>query len=210
MDTTPTNAPQALSTSGAPNMTQAESGRAIDGLIRNLSSNLGRYRNYAKDAIIAITRHAMAHGDCDKARALVRAVNPKDRSQVINFFAATGPIRVKMGKTAADDAVRFAKPDAKSYLPFDLDKCIAVNWWEFDKPETVKKSKAFDDYFDDILKMVKRPTTDTGKKAYAADELADLTRCALEIEKVLADYKVARAKAYGLGGDGVVALKSVA
>ena len=203
-------------------MTQAESGRAIDGLIRNLSNNLGRYRNYAKDAIIAITRHAMAHGDCDKARALIRAMNPKDRSQVINFFAATGPIRVKMGKTAADDAVRFAKPDAKSYLPFDLDKCIAVNWWEFDKPETVKKSKAFDDYFDDILKMVKRPTTDTGKKNYAADELADLARAAAEIEKVLADYKVARAKAYGLafglpqaqersdGGDGVVALKSVA
>lgn len=193
-----------------PNITARDSGKAIDALIRNLSNNLGRYRNYAKDAIIAITRHAITFGDCDKARHLVRAMSAKDRAQVINFFAATGPIRVKMGKTSADDTARLAKPDAKSYLPFDLDKCIAVNWWEFDKPETVKKSKAFDGYFDDILKAVKRPLTEAGKKAFEAGELADLMRAAAEIEKVLADYKVARAKAYGLGGDGKVALKSVA
>jgi hypothetical protein len=82
---------------------------------------------------VAILVHAQETGDCTRALALVEAM-PKSvkRAALIEWFAEYSPI----GMNVKERKVRFHKPDAKAYNPFDVEKAEANPWHERD---SVKK-----------------------------------------------------------------------
>jgi hypothetical protein len=174
------------------NMTSTESNDAIKKLITNVKSNLTRYRGYSQDAAIAIIRHAMTFGDCDNMKRMARAMNPKDRPTFINYVASVSPIRVTMGRVESDDKAKLASVGQKTYTPFDLDRAIALKWWEFevDKPEV--ELKGVDDYFAALIKTIEAPLKDVTAAKYSPAEIDEVKRIVAGVTSAVSAYRVAR------------------
>jgi hypothetical protein len=151
------------------NMTAKESAANITRIVGLVAGNLQRYREYVQEGGIAVMRHAQAFGDVSLAIKLMRALNPKDRSQFYNWLSKHSPCRVTLGKEPSDDKCRLAKPgDDGQRQPFEFDAASVNNWWEFEKPERVTTPKALLDFFDTMQKSV--TMTDAKLERYTADE----------------------------------------
>lgn len=173
------------------NMTAGQSAVAIDKVINLISGNLKRYREYTKDAVVAIIRHTIDFGDCNKAKDLLRAVNPKDKTALIEYFRLYSPIRVSLGKTKADDKTRLCHADKATYTPFDLDGAIAqTEWWNLGKITVEKDLKVVAEFFDAVAKAVK-PSDKVleGYSEASREEIADISK---DLSVLIERYRMAR------------------
>lgn len=107
--------------------------KKIDANIALVKVNGLAFNLLVHDTIIGILVHAQATGDCTRALALVNAM-PKStkRGAVINTFADYSPI----GMNVKEQKVRFHKPEAKAYKPFDIKAAKANPWYERDEVKT--------------------------------------------------------------------------
>jgi hypothetical protein len=180
------------------NMTAAVSAGNITKLIGLVTGNLTRYRGYAKDAAIAIIRHTEAFGDCSAAKALCRAINPKDKAAMVEYFRQCSPIRVTLGKTEADDVARLCKADKSTYTPFNLDHAIATDWWTCGKDKVEAEPKVIAEFFDAVEKVC-APSEKVLEK-YSAEQRQEIAQAGKDLKLLIERYRVLHLAAKATGG----------
>lgn len=122
--------------------------KKIDAAIAAVKASGAAFNSLVHDTAVAILEHAQKTGDCTRALALVEAM-PKStkRGAVIGWFADYSPI----GMNVKERKVRFHKPEAKAYRPFDVKKAKANPWFERDE---VKKEDLPDTTLEQAHKYV--------------------------------------------------------
>jgi hypothetical protein len=103
--------------------------KTIDRNIKAVKTNGAKWNLLVHTTAVAILEHALAHGDCTRALALVEAMPlSTKRASLIEWFAEYSPI----GMNVKERKVRFHKPEAKLYNPFNIDKARDNPWFERD------------------------------------------------------------------------------
>jgi hypothetical protein len=122
--------------------------KKIDANIALVKTSGHAFNILVHETIIGILEHAQKTGDCTRALALVNAM-PKStrRGAVINTFADYSPI----GMNVKEQKVRFHKPEAKAYRPFDIKAAKANPWYERDE---IKKEDLPDTTLEQASKYV--------------------------------------------------------
>ena len=151
----------------------ANSGKKIDAIIKTVQKDYETAKERVQTAAIMIVEHAMAYGDCDRAKKLVRAVPARERNSLIGYFQIVSPIGVKMGKTVNDDACKLVKVESKGYNPFSIDKAKALKWYDDPagaNPEP-KPLNTYNDFFSIVDGILAKAIKDADKDdKYSPDD----------------------------------------
>ena len=161
--------------------------KKIDAGIAQVKASGAAFNALVHTVACAILVHAQKTGDCTRALALVEAM-PKStkRAAVIGWFADYSPI----GMNVKERKVRFHKPEAKLYRPFDVAKAKANPWFERDE---VKKEDLPDTTLEQAHKYVFQLAAKLQKRIDEG-EVAANDRDALVL--MVADLKKLGAKQY--------------
>jgi hypothetical protein len=152
-------------------ISKLNTGAGMDDGIKWIRSTGAKFDATVHAVAVAIMRHAKENGDCSRALKLVQAM-PKSarRAALINWFGHFSPINVTMAKEAKDCRVGLRKPDAKNYMPYDLDGASANPYFEWEKEPKVDTEFTSGELNTLILNMVKRVTTKLEEGKVAAND----------------------------------------
>lgn len=128
----------------------------INRRIAGIKGRVSGARIAIQEVAVGIIEHANEHGDCTAAARLLRVMDPKNRPQAARYFTLFSPIKVVVGKTAAEDAARFRKVDQNGYNPFNIDGARAHNWWEVEGEKKPEATRDLNLFRSDFQKFVKR------------------------------------------------------
>jgi hypothetical protein len=161
--------------------------KEIDRNIKAVKRNGVAWNNLVHTTAVAILSHAQEHGDCTRALALVEAM-PKStkRAALIEWFAEYSPI----GMNVKERKVRFHKPDAKAYNPFDVEKATDNPW--FDR-ESAKKEDLPDTTLEEAHKKLFKLAASFEKRLDDGEVAANDREA---IAGVVADLKALAKKEY--------------
>lgn len=137
--------------------------KKINDRIGQILRNGAKLQTLVHDTAIQCLLHAETHGDARPMNALRKAMPPAMRikgfEEWVKMFS---PIRWN-----AEGSVSLAKPDAKGYMPFNIEAANDTPFWE----ATEEKVKVTDLSIETVLAMLKR----TLKQAQAADADGNIT-----------------------------------
>jgi hypothetical protein len=161
--------------------------KKIDANIALVRVNGNAFNVLVHETIIGILEHAQKSGDCTRALTLVEAM-PKStkRGAVINTFADYSPI----GMNLKERKVRFHKPDAKAYKPFDIKGAKANPWYE---REEVNKEDLPDTTLEQAQKYIFSLASKLQKRVDEGEVAANDRE---GIESVIVDLKALGTKRY--------------
>lgn len=132
---------------------------------------------------VAIMRRAKEHGDCSQALQLYLAM-PKSnrRAALIKWFGHFSPIIITPNADVTKCKVGLRKPDAKAYMPFNIDGADANPYYDWEKDKELEALMTSGDLNDLILKLVKRVRgkVDEGKVAANDREAIEARLTALQ------------------------------
>ncbi len=167
-------------------------GRVIDGMIENVRKHYTKAGTSVQIAGLAIIEHAIAYGDCDRAKHLCRAVPARERNSLIGWFQMFSPIGVQMGKPAKDDKCRLIKPESAKYNAFNLDGARANMW--YDDPAGVnpvpKPLNTLGDFYHIVDSMLKKAIKDAEEGDKYDPEQADTVKAEAEtLRKMIGQHR---------------------
>lgn len=111
-------------------------GKKIDALIRGIATRSVKFREAVQSCAILIVEEAKETDNCSRALSLAAAVGmASDRVKLIQWFAIVSPINVTFTSDVEKRRVGLRKLDSKGYMPFDVDKAKALNYWEVGKSD---------------------------------------------------------------------------
>jgi len=161
--------------------------KAIDRNIKLVKTNGVKWNMLVHVTAVAILEHALAHGDCTRALALVEAM-PKSskRGSLIEWFSEYSPI----GMNVKERKVRFHKPEAKAFRPFAIDKAKDNPWYDRD---SAQKEDLPDTTLEQAHKYIFQLAAKLQKRLDEGEVAANDTAA---IEGVIVDLKALGTKQY--------------
>lgn len=161
--------------------------KQIDRNIKLVKTNGAKWNLLVHTTAVAILEHALAHGDCTRALALVEAMPASTkRGALIDWFADYSPI----GMNVKERKCAFHKKESKRYKEFDIPTATANPWFERD---SVKKEDLPDTTLEEAHKKMFK-LANFFKKRLDDGEVANDDREA--IEGVIADLNALAKKQY--------------
>lgn len=138
--------------------------KQIDGRIPRLRGRYANINNDVQEIAVSLVHHANATGDCDRAKRLIRAIPPKMRSMLKNWFGEVSPINV----STDGEKVSLRKEGKKNYMPFDIERAKANIWYEDPfKMEPEPELNTIETYynsFERLFDKMERETKDGAEK----------------------------------------------
>lgn len=115
--------------------------KSIDQRIRRIVTNSAKLNVLIHETAVMVAKHASEHGDCTRALSLVKAMPASmRRTMLVLWFNTYTPIRVVL----TNDKVGMLKPEAKGYVPFDIEGGSETPFYELAEQNAESQPLDFD------------------------------------------------------------------